>query len=104
MRRLFHFAATALPKPMRTRSETFKFSRARKVPHGRFAHANTDAIGALQFWTALGAGRSGEILSVQGNEYLVVRVTYPLQQSMLATSELHQCCVSRGIARESVED
>lgn len=89
---------------MRTRSETFKFSRARKVLHGRFAHANTDAIGALQFWTALGAGRSGEILSIQGSEYLVARITYPLQQSMLAASELQQCCVSRGIEREAVED
>jgi len=89
---------------MRTQSETFKFTRARKVAHGRFAHANTDAIGVLQFWTALGAGRSGEILSLPGDECLVARVTYPLQQGMLATSELHQCCVARGITRESVEE
>ena len=89
---------------MRTRSETFKFMRARKGSHGRFAHPNTDAIGALQLWTALGMGRSGEILSALEGEYLVVRVTYPLQQGMLACSELHQCCVSRGIAREAVEE
>ncbi|WP_035204529.1 hypothetical protein [Acidovorax sp. CF316] len=89
---------------MRTRSETFKFTRARKTAQGRFAHANTDALGALQLWTALGMGRVGEILSAQENECLVVRVTYPLQQGMLATSELHQCCMSRGIAREAVED
>ncbi|MFN9475218.1 hypothetical protein [Acidovorax sp.] len=89
---------------MRTQSETFKFTRARKVAHGRFAHASTDAIGVLQFWTALGAGRSGEILSQPGDECLVARVTYPLQQSMLATSELHQCCVARGITRESVQE
>lgn len=89
---------------MRTQSETFKFTRARKVAQGRFAHAHTDAIGALQFWTALGSGRSGEILSTPEDEYLVARVTYPLQQGMLATSELHQCCVSRGIAREPVDE
>ncbi len=89
---------------MRTRSETFKFTRARKVLHGRFVHPNTDAIGALQFWTALGVGRSGEILSVQGDESLVARITYPLQQGMLATTELNQCCVARGIVRESVQD
>lgn len=89
---------------MRTRSETLKFTRARKVSHGRFAHPHTDAIGALQLWTALGVGRSGEILSEQESECLVVRVTYPLQQGMLATSELQQCCMSRGIEREAVDD
>ncbi|MBB6561880.1 hypothetical protein HNP48_004582 [Acidovorax soli] len=89
---------------MRTRSETFKFIRARKVSHGRFAHPSTDAIGALQLWTALGMGRSGEILSAPESECLVVRVTYPLQQGMLATSELQQCCLSRGIEREPVPE
>jgi hypothetical protein len=88
---------------MRTLSETFKFTRARQVSHGRFAHASTDAIGALQFWTALGFGRKGEILSVQDDGQLVARVTYPVHQGTLATSELQQCCVARGIARESVE-
>lgn len=65
--------------------------------------ATTDAMSVVLVWQALGAGRRHEVLDDSGEEFLVVRLSYPAEQVEQAISDLDEQCDTHGVLREAVE-
>lgn len=64
--------------------------------------ATTDAMSVVLVWQALGAGRKHEVLDDCGEEFLVVRLSYPAEQAEQAISDLDEQCDTHGVLREAV--
>lgn len=64
--------------------------------------ATTDAMSVVLVWQALGAGRRHEVLDDSGEEFLVVRLSYPAEQAEQAISDLDEQCETHGVLREAV--
>lgn len=80
----------------------FRFTRDGRESHSTMISATTDAMSVVLVWQALGAGRRHEVLDDSGEEFLVVRLTYPAGQGDQAMADLDEQCDTHGVLRDEV--